>query len=164
MLKYNFVHLNRFENMKPILILVMCLTALTISSEKANGQGRAIMTFEETTHDFGVVEEGAKAEHIFEFTNTGNVNLKISDVRTTCFCTVSEWAKGVIAPGAKGSIIVNFDTEGKSGPYAKGINVFSNAGENNLIIDIVVKAKTKVVKPKEVEPHDHEHDHDHDSH
>ena len=43
-----------------------------------------IISFKETEHDFGTIkEEIGKAEHRFDFTNTGDEPLKIIKVKST---------------------------------------------------------------------------------
>lgn len=150
---------NFMKYLFPFIILLL------IGPQNLLAQGNAQITFDTTRYDYGVVQAGAKAEYFFAFTNTGDVDLNISDVKTTCFCTASEWPTQPIPPGGKGTIRVNFDTVGKNGPYAKGVNVFSNAGESNLIIFIEVLGVevAPVVEPESHEGHDHE-GHDHKGH
>ncbi len=127
------------------IIALLLFTVVGLSAQAQTPK----MTFKDTVqYDMGTFKQGEKAVHIFEFTNTGSANLKIDEVRTTCSCTASEWPKQSIAPGQKGSIKVTFDTNDKLGEYAKGVNIFSNAGESNLIIIVtVVKNDQPVPKP-----------------
>ena len=97
--------------------------------------------FDHLQHDFGKVKQGDSAVHYFTFTNTGKKPLIISEIKTTCSCTASDWPKDPVAPGKEGKIRVSFDTKDKNGFYAKGINMFSNAGESNMIVDIEVVPK-----------------------
>ena len=39
--------------------------------------------FKQERHDFGKVSEGDRAEHVFEFTNTGDAVLEIQKVQTS---------------------------------------------------------------------------------
>jgi len=66
------------------------------------------MTFTENSHDFGEVALKSSNEHIFKFTNSGDVPLVINNASATCGCTVPEWPKEPIAPGADGEIKVVF--------------------------------------------------------
>lgn len=88
------------------------------------------IAFLESSFDFGDIIQGDKVEHIFEFENIGNEPLIISDVRTTCGCTVPEWPREPIAPGVKTSIKVVFNSSGKMGIQNKVITVMSNAVNN----------------------------------
>ncbi len=71
------------------------------------------MTFEETSFDFGKIMDGEKVEHVFVFTNTGNVPLMISNAKGSCGCTVPQWPKNPIAPGATGEIKVVYNSKNK---------------------------------------------------
>ena len=51
-------------------------------------------------YDFGGVVEGASVRHSFVFTNNGTEKLLVTEVSSTCGCTVAgAWAK-TVAPGA----------------------------------------------------------------
>jgi hypothetical protein len=74
-----------------------------------------VISFRETTHDFGSIKEGEVVKHTFEFTNTGKSPLVIESATSTCGCTVPEVPEGPVAPGAKGKIEVQFSSAGKGG-------------------------------------------------
>lgn len=77
------------------------------------------INFENPNFDWGKVNDGDKVTHIFKFTNTGKEPLIISDAKGSCGCTVPEWPKEPIAPGAKGEIKVVFDSKGKGSKEGK---------------------------------------------
>ena len=87
----------------------------------------AKISFSETSFDFGEITQGDKVTHIFEFENTGNEALVLSNVQTTCGCTAPEWPREPIAPGKSGSIKVVFNSTGKIGMQNKVITIMSNA-------------------------------------
>lgn len=87
-----------------------------------------VMTFEEETIDYGVIEKGADGLRIFKFTNTGDAPLVIEDVKSTCGCTVPKKPSGPVAPGESSTIEVKYDTK-RVGPIRKTISVYSNASE-----------------------------------
>lgn len=87
----------------------------------------AKLSFDSTTVHFGKVAQGTQVEKIFSFTNVGESNLIITDVRGTCGCTVGkDWPKTPVQPGAKGTITVRFDSDGRSGLQEKTITVTGN--------------------------------------
>ena len=65
---------------------------------------------------------------MFEFTNTGDAELVVTNVKSSCGCTVPKKPEGPIAPGASGSIEVKYDTN-RVGPIRKTVTVYSNADE-----------------------------------
>ena len=118
--------------------LVLVILALTVSSNKAFAQIEAgsKIEFSKETHDYGTVKYGADGSCTFEFQNTGNEPLIISNAKGSCGCTVPEWPKEPIAPGAKGVIRVKYDTN-RPGPINKNVTITSNAiNEPNKVIRI----------------------------
>ena len=85
-----------------------------------------VVNFEETEFDFGEVTSGEKVEHVYKFTNSGNEPLIISDAKGSCGCTVPEWPKEPIAPGATSEIVVRFDSSNKSGNQSKRVTLTAN--------------------------------------
>ncbi len=115
------------------------LLLLLISHGSANAQANSF--FDTLQYNFGVLYEGDSAVHDFSFINKSETPLIISDVKTTCSCTASEYPKKPVAPGEKSFIRVVFDTKDKEGQYAKGVNLSTNLGEINIIIFAEVHKK-----------------------
>ncbi len=90
----------------------------------------ARIEFDHTSYDFGIIDQGDTIRHVFEFENKGNIPLLISDVRSTCGCTVPQWPKDQIQPGASETIEVLFDSSTKEGNQNKAITVYSNTIPN----------------------------------
>ncbi len=81
---------------------------------------------EETAFDFGEITEGIKVTHNFKFKNTGNTPLIITDVQTTCGCTVPNWNHSPIQPNATDEINVQFNSDGKEGRMEKPVTIIAN--------------------------------------
>ena len=91
--------------------------------------------FEKETHDFGVVKAGKDTLWVdFKFTNTGTEPLIISDVKTSCDCTLANWPKTAIQPGKSGIIKGGFKIEGKSDSFNKNIIIFANTMPGTTIL------------------------------
>ena len=102
------------------------------------------------TIDYGTVtKESDNGLRSFEFTNTGNAPLIISNVQSTCGCTVPTKPTEPIMPGKTGKIDVKYNMN--PGPIRKTITVESNAS-NYEGGRISLKIKGEVVVPKEVNP------------
>lgn len=86
-----------------------------------------VMTFDSELHDFGRLSAGENISYSFHFRNTGNADLVISSTSATCGCTVADYPKGRIAPGADGYVTVTFNSAGKSGQQYQEVTVVSNA-------------------------------------
>ncbi len=51
-------------------------------------EGQAQITFKTETIDYGAVDKASNGVRVFEFTNTGNSPLVITDVKSSCGCTI----------------------------------------------------------------------------
>lgn len=92
------------------------------------------MEFAETEFDFGTITDGDKIKHVFKFKNTGKSNLIISEVGTTCGCTVASKPEEPVAPGAESEIVAEFNSAHKASetPVEKVITVFANTTPNSV--------------------------------
>ncbi len=95
----------------------------TFAQEVSNG---AKIEFSKDVHDYGDVKYGADGTCSFEFKNTGNAPLIISNAKGSCGCTVPEWPKEPINPGQSASIKVKYDTK-RPGAINKSVTITSNA-------------------------------------
>jgi len=86
----------------------------------------AVLTFESETYDFGNLPAGAKVDHYFKFTNTGKSPLIIKDAKGSCGCTVPEFPKTPIAPGATDSIKITYDAGSQKGRQQKTVTLTTN--------------------------------------
>lgn len=121
-----------------ILILFVGLLSLgTVAQEKV-----AKIKFKTDTIDYGTIEKGSDGVRVFEFTNTGDAPLIITDVKSTCGCTIPKKPDGPIMPGETGKIEVKYDTN-RVNPIRKTITVTSNADTPT----IALKIKGEVVDP-----------------
>ncbi|WP_281323812.1 DUF1573 domain-containing protein [Flavobacterium sp. IMCC34518] len=94
------------------------------------------MNFSEKMHDFGSVNQGDKVGTEFEFTNSGNVDLIITDAVGSCGCTVPEFPKNAIKPGENGSIKVLFNSTNRSGIQNKSVTITANTTKGTEILNI----------------------------
>jgi predicted lipoprotein with Yx(FWY)xxD motif len=104
----------------------------------------AVMTFKTMEHNFGDILENQKVETTYEFTNTGKVDLLISNCSAMCGCTVPDWPREPIKPGEKGSIKVVFDSAGKSGTNNKIVTVYANIESKTL--ELKFSANVRAIK------------------
>jgi hypothetical protein len=98
---------------------------------------QAELMVKETTFDFGKIKAGSDTLwHSFEIKNIGNEPLQISDVKTSCDCTLADWPKGEIAPGKSALIKGGFKIEGKSGTFEKNIILYANTAPAVTILTL----------------------------
>jgi hypothetical protein len=96
----------------------------TTALPKIDGAG---MTFVTETIDYGTIPANSDGKREFTFTNNGNKPLIITNVSTSCGCTIPSYPKEPIAPGAKGVIGVKYDTARAGQPFTKIVTITSNA-------------------------------------
>ncbi|HNW90059.1 MAG TPA: DUF1573 domain-containing protein [Bacteroidales bacterium] len=117
--------------MKTTKLLTLCLF-LFASTLVAKGQAdkpqtnSPVISFEKLEHDYGTIKKGSDGTCEFVFKNTGKEPLILSNVKSSCGCTVPTWPKDPIIPGQNGVIKVVYDTK-KVGTISKTITVISNA-------------------------------------
>ena len=87
-------------------------------------------------HDFGKVKQNSENKHVFKFTNTGKEPLLISDAKGSCGCTVPEYPKEPIAPGATGEIKVVYKPGSQQGNQAKTVTVTANTDPPQTLLNI----------------------------
>jgi hypothetical protein len=130
-----------------MLILFVGLLSLgAMAQEKV-----AKIEFKTDTIDYGIIEKGANGVRVFEFTNTGNAPLIITDVKSTCGCTIPKKPDGPIMPGETGQIEVKYDTN-RVNPIRKTITVTSNATTPTIALkikgEVIDSNKTSVLDKK----------------
>lgn len=103
------------------------------STPKVDGAG---MVFVTETIDYGTVAYNSDGRREFVFTNNGNKPLIITNVQSTCGCTVPTYPKEPIAPGAKGVIGVKFDTSRAGQAFTKTVTLTTNAVEPSRTLTI----------------------------
>ena len=123
----------------PIYLFLALLSFTAYAQESA-----PIIEFETTTIDYGTIENGSDGERIFSFTNVGNADLIITNVQSSCGCTIPKKPEGPIAPGEKSEIIVRYDTK-REGPFRKTITVTTNQA-TDAIIALKIKGTVLPVK------------------
>ena len=94
------------------------------------------MSFDNLEFDYGVIDAGEKVNHKYKFTNSGSEPLIISNAKGSCGCTVPNWPKEPIPPGATGEIDVVFDSKGKKGKQSKRVTITSNTNPAQTFLTI----------------------------
>ncbi len=142
--------------MKKILIVFVILVSVVYTSCKENAStkinsanvenakvrdaknslGFPIIEFDTTEYDFGTIKEGDVVEGVFNFKNTGKVDLLLTSVKASCGCTTPDWTKTPIKPGDSGEIKFVFNSARRTGKQSKSITVKSNAEKVTQVIRI----------------------------
>jgi len=91
--------------------------------------------FDSDVIDYGDVAKGSDGSRVFKFKNVGKAPLIISNIKSSCGCTVPEKPEKPIMPGETAEIKVKYDTN-RSGPFSKSITIASNAFEETKTLSI----------------------------
>lgn len=130
------------------IITILCIALVSFA---VNAQDKvAKIEFKTDTIDYGTIEKGANGVRVFEFTNTGTAPLIISQVTSSCGCTIPKKPEGPILPGKTGVIEVKYDTN-RVNPIRKTITVISNAETPTVALKIkgdVIENKSASVLEK----------------
>ena len=108
--------------------------ASTVAEKKVDDKA-PIFKFEKETIDYGIIEKGADGQRVFKFTNIGKSPLIISNVKTSCGCTVPTVPKEPIMPGQTAEMTVKYDTN-RVAPFNKAITIYSNASNPKKVVFI----------------------------
>lgn len=112
-------------------ILFTLFVTLMLTALSASAQGKPVITFNTTSHDFGTIKSsGGRVTCEYTFTNTGESPLLIVGVTNGgCGCTKPSYPKEPIAPGATGVITITFNPSGRRGEFNRTVTVTSNASK-----------------------------------
>jgi hypothetical protein len=105
------------------------------ANEQENNPNAPIIKFDKTVHDYGTIQQHGDGNCEFKFTNEGKEPLILSNVRSSCGCTVPTWPRQPILPGQSEVIKVKYDTK-RVGMINKSVHVYSNAKVSPLTLKI----------------------------
>lgn len=111
------------------------------SASQSSGKEAAI-TFDKVEHDFGTILQGEVVSYSFHFTNSGNAPLLISNVNTSCGCTVGDFPRDPIAPGKDGVIKATYDSKGHHGFQSRWLTVVANTNPNQTKLRLKATVQT----------------------
>ncbi len=120
------------------LIIALFITA-SVGCSQQSSKNLAEMTFKgETTFDFGKIVERSDGSTEFIFKNTGKESLIITNVKSSCGCTVPTYPSEPVKKGDTAIIKVQYDTK-RIGIFTKSITVYSNA--KNSPVKLIIKGE-----------------------
>ena len=127
--------MKRFLSIVTVIILATVASCSQSSNANNDKKGAAEITFTEAEHDFGTIEQASDATCTFEFKNTGKEALVISNVQTSCGCTVPVWTREPVKKKKTGEIKIHYNTN-HAGSFVKSITVYSNATNSPVTLKI----------------------------
>jgi len=101
-----------------------------------------VLEFDKKVHDFGELMAKTKVETVFKYKNTGNAPLVITNIKSTCGCTVPKgWSREALEPGGEGEFTIGFNGSGTN-KVTKAITITANTEKGTEVVQI-----TAFVKP-----------------
>lgn len=100
--------------------------------------------FDKTVHDFGKVtmQDGALS-CTFSVTNTGDEDLFIQTVMSSCGCTDVKWTRTAIGPGKTGTVEATYSNDEGPYPFDKTLTVYTTVSKKPTVLHLrgVVRKK-----------------------
>lgn len=91
-------------------LFAICLLWTSLLTPPVGAQEWARKMFKVTSHDFGSVARGAKAEFAFELQNIYEEDVHLMSVRSSCGCTEPRITKDTLKTWEKGAVLAVFNT------------------------------------------------------
>jgi hypothetical protein len=132
-----------------IFFSILSFIALGVMTAQAQSVSGPVMTFDQTSIDYGVIEKGADPVRKFRFINTGNEPLIIKTAKGSCGCLVPTFPQEPIMPGESKEIDVRYDTN-RPGPFQKTVTITTNETPDTHML--TVKGEVKVPPTQESVP------------
>ena len=138
--------------MMGILFMLACsgqndsqgLDAGDLGESPEDSSSQPLMSFLSMSHDFGTIIEGEMVVCYFDYENSGERELVIKSVETTCGCTTPDWSREPLKQGEKERLKIIFDAKGRSGAQRKVVTVASNASNSPLRLTIRANINSNV--------------------
>ena len=121
------------------LLLIVAVVGLGLTSRLyADEPKGADIAFVENIVDLGVVAQDDDKQHLrLSFSNTGDVPLVITEVRTSCSCTTIRYDRKPVMPGEGGVLNITVDPrKAPKGHFYRVLQVHSTAvsGVQNITL------------------------------
>ena len=112
-----------------IIMLLMALTPLKLQTVHADEPQGADVEFATKIIDLGTLTTEDDPQVVrLTFTNTGDIPLVVTEVRTSCSCTTVQHDRRRVLPGERGTITVTMNpSSAPIGSFYRVIQVFSTA-------------------------------------
>ncbi len=99
------------------------------------------ISWDQTTSEFGEIEQNKPVTAEFVLTNNSDQPLLLTNVKSTCGCTVPKYQEEPILPGEQTTIKATYNAK-KEGAFVKTVKVFTSLNDQPIPLTL----KGKVVK------------------
>lgn len=122
--KYIYIYSN--DSKRKELRVAVQADVLPKESKEALNMKFGKLKLDKNKHDFGNVQEGKYYIATIKITNTGDGDLEIKNVTTTCGCTAALVTDKIVKPGKTTIMKVELDTSGREGKFVRAVNIHTN--------------------------------------
>jgi hypothetical protein len=119
-----------------LFVAVLGLTsfaALPAHQNAVEKTAKASISWKSESVEVGEIPQGTPKAIEFEFKNTGDTTVLITNVQPSCGCTAADYTKTPIKPGETGTVKAIFNAAAK-GTFAKTVKVTTNAEETVKVL------------------------------
>jgi Protein of unknown function (DUF1573) len=117
--------------MKNVFKISVLAFAISLMSFTVN----AVISWKSDVVNVGDIPQGTPKEIEFSFKNSGDKDVVITNVKTSCGCTASDYTKEVIAPGKSGFVKATYNAAVK-GSFTKTVMVTTNTEETPKVLTL----------------------------
>ena len=130
------------------LLSIVLIASTSLAQNKPNKKTPEI-TFQKTEYDFGTIAYGSDATCEFIYKNTGKSPLILTNVHSSCGCTIPSWSKTPLKKKKSDKVTVKYNTH-RMGKFHKTITITSNAKNSPIVLTITGKVVSikEIKKPK----------------
>jgi len=90
----------------------------------------------EFVYNFGDAVQGEVVKARFEIKNTGDVPLKLFEVKPSCGCTLADYEKSAVDPGKSAWVEAEVETKDFGGVISKKVTVMANTKPTATVLTI----------------------------
>ncbi len=122
--------------MKKVLITILLITLVSCGKfTDINRLQKTTMKFDYAHRKYSPVLKGKILKMTYQYTNTGEYPLVISEIQTSCNCTIIEHTERAVGKEKKGYIKVSFNSSKNTGKVKQYITIIANV-KNTLTNNI----------------------------
>lgn len=125
------------------LFTLITLFALSVSGAWATEPQGADIEFSSSVIDLGTIaQDGGKQIVRINYTNTGDLPLVVTEVRTSCSCMTISYERKKIVPSERATMTITLDPQkAPKGQYYRVMQIFSTAksGVKRLTVKAVIE-------------------------
>ena len=130
-------------------LIALTLSAVPVSASMLTGNSliekivESVITWKSDTIDVGEIPQGTPYTIKFEFTNTTDKPVLITNVKAACGCTATDYSKDPIKPKKVGYVNATYNAA-NAGSFTKSVTVTTSDSEKPKVLTF----KGKVIAKK----------------